>query len=58
MGRKTTVWIFQAINKQNLIREDLNMAKRGNLKKEIRQCGKSDEIIKHIISGCSKLVQV
>ena len=29
MGRKTIVWIFQATNKQNLTREDLDMAKKG-----------------------------
>ena len=27
MGRKTTVWIFQATNKGNLTQEDLDMAK-------------------------------
>ena len=29
MGRKTTVWIFQATNKRNFTREDLDMAKKG-----------------------------
>ena len=28
MGRKTTVWIFQATNKQNLTQENLDMAKK------------------------------
>ena len=28
MGRKTTVWIFQATNKQNLTQKDLDMAKK------------------------------
>ena len=28
MGRTTTVWIFQATNKRNLMREDLDMAKK------------------------------
>ena len=28
MGRKTTVWIFQAENKQNFTRENLDMAKK------------------------------
>ena len=27
MGRKTTLWIFQATNEQNVTREDLVMAK-------------------------------
>ena len=30
MGRKTTVWIFQAINWRNLAREDMDMVKREN----------------------------
>ena len=29
MGRKTTVWIFQATNKQNLSRKNFVMAKKG-----------------------------
>ena len=29
MGRKTTVWIFQATNKRILTRQDLDMAKKG-----------------------------
>ena len=29
MARKTTVWIFQAINKRHLTRETLDMAKKG-----------------------------
>ena len=29
MERKTTIWIFQATNKQNLTREDLDIAKKG-----------------------------
>ena len=29
MGRKTTVWIFQATNKQNFTRENVNMIKKG-----------------------------
>ena len=29
MGRKTNVLIFQATNKRNLTREDLDMAKKG-----------------------------
>ena len=29
MRRKTTVWIFQATNKRNLTREDLQMTKKG-----------------------------
>ena len=28
MGRKTTVWIFQAVNLRNLTRENLDMAKQ------------------------------
>ena len=35
MGRKTTVWSFQATNIRNLTRENLNMTKKGNLKREI-----------------------
>ena len=32
MGRKPTAWIFQAINKRNLARENMDMAnKKGNL---------------------------
>ena len=31
MGRKTTVWIFQVTNWQNLTREDLDMAEKGKL---------------------------
>ena len=34
MGRKTTVWIFQATNKRNMAREKLDVAKKGNLKRE------------------------
>ena len=34
--RKTTVWIFQATNKRNLSREDLVMAKKGNLTRETK----------------------
>ena len=35
MERKTTVWIFQATNWRNLMREDLDMAKKkGSLKRE------------------------
>ena len=33
MKRKTTVWTFQAINKQNLTRENLDMIE-GSLKRE------------------------
>ena len=29
MGRKTTVWIFQAINKRNLTREGFDMTQKG-----------------------------
>ena len=29
MGRKITIWILQAINKLSLIRENLDMAKKG-----------------------------
>ena len=29
MGRKTTVWIFQATNKRNLTRKNFDMAKKG-----------------------------
>ena len=29
MGKKTTVWIFQATNKRNLTQKDLDMAKEG-----------------------------
>ena len=29
MGRKTTLGIFQATNKQNLTQENLDMAKKG-----------------------------
>ena len=28
MGIKTTIWIFQMINRQNLTQEDLDMAKK------------------------------
>ena len=28
IGRKTTVWVFQEINKRNLTRENLDMAKK------------------------------
>ena len=28
IGRKTTAWIFQATNKRNLTRENLDMAKK------------------------------
>ena len=36
MGRKTTVWIFQGTNKQNLTQKDLDRIKKGNenLKRE------------------------
>ena len=36
IGRKTTVWIFQAPNKQDLIREDLEMAKKKETFREKR----------------------
>ena len=29
MGRKTTVWKFHATNKRNIIRENMDMAKKG-----------------------------
>ena len=29
MGGKTTVWIFQTTDKRNLIRENMEMAKKG-----------------------------
>ena len=29
MGRKTIVWIFKVVNKQNFTREDLDMDKKG-----------------------------
>ena len=29
MGRKTTVWTFQATNKRNFTRENLDMTKKG-----------------------------
>ena len=29
MGRKTTAWTFQATNKRNLTRENLDMAMKG-----------------------------
>ena len=29
MGRKTTLWIFQATNKRSLTRENLDVAKKG-----------------------------
>ena len=35
MGRKTILWTFQATNKENLTRENLGMARKGNLKREI-----------------------
>ena len=35
MGRKTTLWISQATNKQSLTRENLDIAKKGNLQREI-----------------------
>ena len=28
MGRKTTIWIFQATNKRNLTQEDFDMVKK------------------------------
>ena len=31
MGRKTNAWTFQVTNKQNRIRENLDMAKKGKL---------------------------
>ena len=31
MGRKTTIWTFQATNKQNLTRKNLDMTKKGKL---------------------------
>ena len=34
IGWKTTVWIFQASNKRNVTQEDLDMAKKGHLKRE------------------------
>ena len=30
MGRKINLWLFQAANKQNFTREDVEMAKNGN----------------------------
>ena len=32
MGRKTTIWTFQATSKQNLTRENLDIAKKGKPK--------------------------
>ena len=29
MGRKTTVWILQAINEEDCIQEDLSMTEKG-----------------------------
>ena len=34
MGRKTNVWTLQAANWENLTREDMDMAKKGNLERE------------------------
>ena len=34
MERKTTEWTFQGTKKQNLIQENLDMAKKGNFKRE------------------------
>ena len=34
MGRKTTVWIFQATNRGNLTQEDLGIITVGNHKRE------------------------
>ena len=37
MGRKrATLRIFEVTNKQNLTREDLDIAKKGNLKRETK----------------------
>ena len=33
MGRKAIVRTFQATNKRNIVREDLNMAKKGKTSK-------------------------
>ena len=48
MGRKTFLWIYQAINKQNLTRENLDMDKkwktlernRNSSNRSIKQCHK------------------
>ena len=34
MGRKATLWMFETINKQHLTRENLDLAKKGNIKRE------------------------
>ena len=34
MGRKTTVWIFKTTNKQRLTQENMDVAKKENLKRE------------------------
>ena len=34
IGRKTNTWIFQATNKRNITKEDMDMVKRRNLQKE------------------------
>ena len=36
MGRKTTVWIFQATNKQNLTQDLGTCLRKGNLKRETK----------------------
>ena len=36
MGRKTILWTFQATNEGNLTGKDLNMAKKGKLKRETK----------------------
>ena len=35
MDRKTTFWIFQEKNMQNLIRENVTWLRKGNLEKEV-----------------------
>ena len=34
MGRKTILWAFETTNKQHLTRENLNLGKKGNFKRE------------------------
>ena len=66
MGRKTTVWIFQATTESLLIAAQNSAVRTNYVKAKIdnvqqnskfRLCGDRDETINHMISECSKLVQ-
>ena len=46
MGRKITVWIFQATNKQNFTRENLDMAKKDKRENESLQIAAKNNAIR------------